>query len=201
MAKFSWIYDGLKTSKPDYDLPVVETERFVVLPSLGSLVSGWLVVVPRRRIPNLCMLSALERAELMHLQNRLASIMRVFEGLPFVFEHGGPYGSVVNCGVDQAHLHMVPLNFNLFDKAVVENDVKWRRSENFIAPISTSHEYLAIHDLSDGRSAVGIPDMPQSQWFRRLIARELGLSTWDYKAFPAYHKMNETLSMLEFAGG
>ena len=38
-----------------------------------------------------------------------------------MFEHGASHtGSIMGCGVDHAHVHLVPLDFNLAEEAVSE---------------------------------------------------------------------------------
>ena len=64
-SRFNWLTDPVQgCEKPLYDVVVDETAEFVALPSLGSLVTGWLLVVPRRRIPSMAFLSAAENEEL-----------------------------------------------------------------------------------------------------------------------------------------
>ena len=197
MAKFEWIYDPSGRLKPDYDTPVMETENFVALPSLGSLVKGWLVIVPRRRMPNLSMLQGAERRDLERLIQRLVPKLQVLNDNLYLFEHGGASDSLLNCGVDQAHLHITPLNFNLFELATSEPDVNWHLipSSRGLIPAEPAEEYLAVQDLATGQAAYGLPASPQSQWFRRLIARQLNVDTWDYKKYPSTQTMLRTLSI------
>ncbi len=194
-SRFEWIVGRDKSLRPQYDIPVFETNSFVVMPSLGSLVAGWLLVIPRRRIPNLSHLNIHEREELRSLVSRVDGYLQHFPGTVFRFEHGGAYGSLTSCGVDQAHLHLVPLQFDLIDIAVRRPDIHWSvaRDRNFLAPSCSDKEYFSAFS-GDGRVAVGLPEAPQSQWFRRLIAKELSLEQWDYRAAPRMTTMQETLT-------
>ncbi|MCW0016062.1 HIT family protein [Rhizobium sp. BT-226] len=201
LEKFSWIVERSEALRPNFDVPVLETEDFVVLPSLGSLVAGWVLIIPRRAMPNLSMLSPREQRELTALEERLTQALTPFGGKLYAFEHGGPYGSVVNCGVDQAHLHLVPLQFDLFAEALSSKEIEWQTLPRFssIVPEPQSDEYLSVASLYDGRVAFGRPIMPQSQWFRKLIAQTLNVGTWDYKSFPEIPVIHQTAHVLSGA--
>ena len=198
MDRFAWI-TGSNCSQPVYDVPVYETSSFVALPTLGALVQGWLLVVPRRRIPNLAALGDGERAELEAILPEIFSLLRIFGGDVYCFEHGGSVGSQISCGVDQAHLHVVPLEFDLFEVATNESDVTWHMQSN--PKVSWQHivngtEYLMIR-ACDRRTAFGSPKSETSQWFRRLIARELGNGDrWNYREYPEFLSINETVSLI-----
>src|ERR1700730_17619345 len=63
--RFDWIVDSTVESDPlPWNIPVREAERFVAVPSKGSLVPGWVLVVPRQRVLNLWRLPDAERDEL-----------------------------------------------------------------------------------------------------------------------------------------
>lgn len=202
MNRFAWITEAsIGCPRPMHDQPVMETTKYVVLPTLGSLVPGWLLVVPRRRMANLSMLTAAETSELESVIATLLPAQQVWQATVFSFEHGGAPGSPLSCGVDQAHLHLVPLSFDLFSSAVQCQDINWTPLPLGTPPWghALAEEYLAIAS-SDGRAAIGYPRMPTSQWFRRLIANRLGRpNEWDYRAHPGIPYIEQTLTY--FGGG
>ena len=53
-SKFSWLFlPGSGGARARYDQVVTETANFVVLPSLGSIVPGWLLLIPKFPIARL----------------------------------------------------------------------------------------------------------------------------------------------------
>lgn len=197
MNRFDWVSLGSEEVRPHYDIPVRETDNFVVLPSLGSLVSGWVLIVPKRRLPNLSYLDVAERQEMKQLIQQVHLILAKEDETVYAFEHGGPYGSLINCGVDQAHLHLVPLGFNLLDLALRQPDVSWKvmpRSQQQFNEKS-NFEYLSVSNLKSGQTAFGKLSETKSQWFRKLIARELNTDKWDYKTHPEYSMLWKTASV------
>jgi len=170
------------------DTFVAETQSFAVVPSLGSLVPGWLLVVPKRRVLNCGMLSESERLELKGLIGHLTEALRRFPGNVFAFEHGPAHiASLAGCGVDQAHMHLVPLEFDLLAVASNAAGVHWNvdACASIADLVHRNGEYVAINDHARGRSIVGCPVEQTSQWVRKVIATELDRTDeWDYRESP-----------------
>ncbi|ENY9928012.1 HIT domain-containing protein [Pseudomonas aeruginosa] len=92
----------------------LESDRFVVYPSVGALVVGHLLVVPKNHYTAL---SLSEPDELVELRGVILDIekihgcMQIQSGDSFIFEHGilDVDQSLMNC-VDHAHLHVLPFS-------------------------------------------------------------------------------------------
>lgn len=199
-ARFSWLFrTAAGESKPDYDWVIFETEHFAVLPSLGSLVAGWLLVVPKRQVANFSQLKQIEFRELSNLLADVKEKLSVFPGAPFVFEHGGPLGSSVSCGVDQAHLHIVPLRFDLIETVQSDPSVHWTDVDSVECLnrlLNVQDEYLYISNST--KSLLGKLEKPESQWFRRKIADAIGnANEWNYRDYPHLELMKETVNALD----
>lgn len=195
-------------SSPDgaddpWDRVLAASRSFVSFPSLGALVPGWLLVVPRRRMINLRAATAPEQLELLAFMSSLASRLRVFPGDLYCFEHGSELiGGPVGCGVDQAHLHIVPLEFDLIDAALSADDaaVSWTEpkvADSFWSTLPAQGEYVSIWRPSDLKGVSGIMSQPRSQWVRRLIAEKVGKgAAWNYKSHPDVQNLLHTVSTL-----
>lgn len=203
-TRFDFITNPSVTGHPRPENCVLaETPGFVVVPSLGSLVPGWLLIVPKRPILNCGRLSAGERMELSGLVEEVTSRLSVFPGTVFAFEHGSARpGSLTGCGVDQAHLHLVPLNFDLLTAVKRQADVAWERHEDLVperySELTALPEYITIRDCASGAGLVGRPIHETSQWVRRVIAHELGRpNEWNYRVHDGQVQIAETLDRLK----
>jgi len=140
---------------------------------------------------NLSGLRSAEWDELDELQARVGEGLRGFGGQLFLFEHGNRMiGGPLGCGVDQAHLHVVPLPFDLLQSAVDtdDNDFEWSvlgAISSFREAVVADAEYVSIMNPSSRTAVAGRVLQPKSQWVRRVIARGLGCADgWDYKRHP-----------------
>lgn len=206
MHRFQAILDAPRSGVEPWNRALAESKSFIAFPSLGSMVAGWLLIVPRRPMLNMRELNTDERSEFHEFATMLISKLSSFSGEVYAFEHGNTtLGGPVGCGVDQAHTHLVPLDFDLIDAAVatLDENIRWTDVGNvatFADAIPSSGEYVSIWRPSDGRGLSGALLEPRSQWVRRVIANRLGREgTWDYKTNPETHNLMQTLKVLERA--
>jgi hypothetical protein len=134
------------------------------------------------------------RERLRGLADVAAERLSVF-GSSVFFEHGSVApASVVGCGVDQAHLHVVPLGFDLIEQVRCDNAVAWT-SVSMSDPwkyIPRGEEYYLVMNAS--HAFVGKPMRPESQYFRKQIAAGIGhAEQWDYKGWPNYGNVARTI--------
>ena len=190
-GKFQWLINQTDSvqSQPLHDILLFETENFAALPSLGNFLRNWILLVPKRPVPCLAGLYGKEVLELLDAARHVTESFKLDPKNVFLFEHGGAYGSPINCGVDQAHLHVVECNFNLIEAAINASDeMQWvgvPSGFGGLKKIVADREYLAVGN--DKKLFVSFPKQPESQWFRKLIAKENNTpDLWDYKANPFY---------------
>jgi len=110
---------------------VLETDRFVAMPSLGQLAPGHLLLVPREHVTSFGELDADTRREAQDLYYRLrVGLSRRFS--PVVsFEHGSPPGaSSGGCGIVHAHVHFVPIGDRSLALPCATGD-GWKPSSEF----------------------------------------------------------------------
>jgi hypothetical protein len=116
---------------------------------------------------------------------------------PIFFEHGpAEVGMALGCGVDHAHLHSVPLAFDLL--ATLNTDMGWRK----VDPDDPWETLRGGDYLLAGYGEKWIacePKVAESQFFRRRIAdAETGGFGWDHNEEPWADNVRRTIE--EFTG-
>lgn len=183
-GRFDWIWGGTSSRHAPWDVDLQPDAPFATVPTRGSIVPRWLMVVPRRPALNVASLPPCERVALLDQAHKIAS--RLAPGQPATyFEHGpAAAGRQVGCGVDQAHFHCVVLPFDLFDALPAE--MGWRDVQaNDPWQSLGSNDYLLASNGKTWKACE--PKFPQSQFFRRVIAAQVGCAeawnhnthTWD----------------------
>jgi ATP adenylyltransferase len=127
--------------------------------------------------------------EMASFKQVLASAVGQRYGSVCMFEHGpSRENSLVGCGVDHAHLHIVPLKFDLFSsvKPFMPPDVLW--SQASFAECQTEYakgrDYLYLEQPT-GAGRIATHASFGSQLFRRAIARRLGMEDrFDWRIYP-----------------
>jgi diadenosine tetraphosphate (Ap4A) HIT family hydrolase len=176
-----------------FNRPVALDEgRAVAVPSLGSFMPGYLLAVPVAHVTASCRISwdTKERfaSFVYELVSRLTSLYR----RPVtIYEHGAclsVQGSQSAC-VNHAHVHLVPGNFDLTTEA--PSQVYKHDSLGEFLKIEESNPYLMLQD--PGGPLLSFNDKPTSQFFRRIIAKRLGIPDhWDYAASPFFDNIKRT---------
>ncbi len=167
------------TSSPEaWDRPVFESANFIVLPSLGSLVEGWLLLVPKQHYISMGALPASLVTEMEEMKAKVSAHVRQEYGETCVFEHGPASASrKVGCSVDHAHLHIVPLTFDIGRAAVpfMPKDAEWVKA----SWVQCQEAHQAGQDYLYFEQPLGCGNISThsefgSQVFRRAIASEIG---------------------------
>lgn len=179
-----------------------ECEHSVAVVSIGALVPGWTLIVPRAHELNM---SAGLASDALHsfLKTTVARIESVFGSRPTLFEHGCAFEeSITGCGVGHAHLHLVPLDFQL-SRAAINFDCarEWIEcSLAEVASIARNREYLFVCDRYDDKHSRGflcVLENSVSQFFRKVIARQLGRDAeFDYRVHEQTDTVLQSLRML-----
>ncbi len=186
----------------DIDKPFMSNNEFVAVASIGALVEGWTLIIPK--IHRLSMKKIYTHAGFAEIMNSVLSPLIHRYGPLVAFEHGAnKEGSITACGTDHAHLHLVPSEESLL-REMRKSGLQWiqcRASD--VASKSGENEYLFYSELYNNevwQNPIGyihVLEHPVSQFFRRLIAARKKMSELsDYKLFPHLDTARQTRKML-----
>ena len=176
-----------------------ETAEFAVIPSIGPLVTGHVLVIPRRHMRSFVRLSVREREAGEDLAAGMArALASTLARRVHRFEHGSSrYGGVIACSVEHAHLHLVPSDVDVWP--LIENAGTWiELGSRSLASVAGDFEYL-MYEHPDGTRLVWITDdVPiPSQFMRRAFAAALGApDRWDWRRDPRPDVIQATLACL-----
>ena len=172
------------------DEPFASNDKFIAIASIGALVQGWSLIIPKAH--QLSMRNIYADSMFCDLVNSVLSSMFYHYGHLVAFEHGAnEEGSITACGTDHAHLHIVPMGKSLLTEHERSGQqwVQCRASE--IAISSEENEYLFYCELDESgawHDPVGylhVLARPISQFFRHRIAERTGQAgVSDYMRFP-----------------
>lgn len=162
------------------DRPWLEDSHYMAFTSIGALVEGWSLIAPKKHALNLLSNYA-DSTFCAFVEAAFDTVAKVY-GRSVVFEHGGQFeGSTTNCGTSHAHLHIVPLSFSLQKSAkAFDASLDWSDcAAKDIRTQAAGREYLFVADEYRGAETSGLLCLlteGQSQFFRRVIAENLGRS-------------------------
>jgi len=180
------------------DEPFASNDEFFAIASIGALVKGWTLIVPK--FHQVSLRNTYSSPLFLDILQSVIPLLVQRYGPLISFEHGANReGSITSCGTDHAHLHLVPLGESLLPE-LKKSNLQWHRCQtNEIASICGDNEYLFYCELdnkNNWKDTIGylhILNNPLSQFFRGLIARRKGVVDMaDYKQFPQLDTARET---------
>jgi ATP adenylyltransferase len=185
-------------SRESWNTPLIESANFKILPSLGALVEGWVLLVPKRHFLSMGSLPESLITEMQQLKEKVCSSLSKTYGKVSAFEHGpGRIQSVVGCGVDHAHLHLVPIDFNLSVAVApyLPNGSRWSAASyaGCRAAARDGVNYLYL-EQPIGRGRIVRDSRLGSQLFRRAVAAHLGVpDEFDWRSNPQLENVTRTI--------
>lgn len=182
-----------------YSRLIRRTSVVDVLAGLGSLVQGYLLVVPRRHVDSVGELSLAEMDEVMRDCGEMSHrIVETFGGEVAMVEHGSS-GETAGSGacITHAHVHLMPISGR---SQIEEFMCPGMHPINDLEPLRQSAARSESYYLvGDGHSALFFTEGPElpSQFARRQWARLLGREAeYDWAVVPELTNARLTVEKL-----
>ena len=86
-----------------------ESDNFVVFPSLGQIVEGYLLIAPKKHYIGVSGIPKELYPELEEVCKKVRNKLSEVYCVPLFFEHGPHKESKGGCCIDHAHIHAVPV--------------------------------------------------------------------------------------------
>lgn len=189
----SCIFCTLDKSKRENTI-LEETRYFYVIPTTGSLVVGYVLILCKRHLYSMTELNNEEKEEYENLLEKYRNIFKsIYKKYPVIFEHGSSNGNTESKAnsIDHAHTHIVNYQYRNEGKMIKKlnfypiNDLtQLTKHQNYILYINQNKEmYMTNH----------FP--PISQLMRLEMAKELNIENqyeWQKARFD--EKIEQTIS-------
>ena len=90
--------------------PLLESQHFVVIPTVGQFVEGWVMAVSRSHRGSLQQHTREELEDLRSILKQAVKIVQATYGQAIVFEHGPSDCLTLHggCSIDHTHVHIAP---------------------------------------------------------------------------------------------
>ena len=158
-----------------YSRIIAKTKNFYILPMVGPLVPGYLLVVPKKHYVSFAFQTESELREAQLIVKTIREIFRKFYGTSVVFEHGALSSCVKGgCCSDHAHLHIVAVDTDIIEQ-FSEKGFEVREIEG-ITSLGTQkkrHRPYLYYENQKDRAVIMDVGVIESQYIRKLIAKKM----------------------------
>lgn len=187
-----------------WDRILFESNHFISVPSLGQLVPGWLLIAPKERYLCIGAIPTSMFEELIAFIDRVTSFVKLAYGPITIFEHGPVQAKTsIGCGVDHAHVHIVPIksNWSLLQEAkrrvpqiCWESALSIKKTKKYY---SINKPYLYLYESASNIQVIGNNSSIPSQLFRKIIAHYIDRPReYDWKEYPELKNIQATIERL-----
>jgi diadenosine tetraphosphate (Ap4A) HIT family hydrolase len=170
---------------PYQDRILYENEHALVVPTIGSIVPNYLLIIPKRHVISCNDLSSEEIESLIQCKKKIEHNV----GNGTIFEHGSlSREKSGGASIEHAHLHFIPVEI---DHSIISNKLDFKKINSIAEINSVDSEYLLIWNKKGIYYAKS--DSVPSQFLRKVIAEYFGVpDKWNWKEFPFVENMQHT---------
>lgn len=199
-GRFSALLADGESGRADHDRPLLQTPDWVVAPTLGAVIPNWLLAIPRETALSFREWRSVTGRSPPCVVEEIISHLHLSGDEVIWFEHGPrAKGTVVGCGADYAHLHLLirpSFSFSDFlNEAITRSGLDWQvlNSDSGYSRLGEDSSYL-IAGSGDRVAFAEDVDRVGSQFFRKIVASLVGLpETWDYRVHSHAGNIRETV--------
>ena len=186
----------------DIDKPILESDDYIAIASIGAFIEGWCLVIPKKH--KLTLAHDYRNQAFLEFASQVSERVSRRYGNTIFFEHGPiTTGSAMGCGINHAHLHIVPFKESI-SETILNGELIWSE-----IPVSAIEDKTALKDYllysddllsSEPIVLLSTPHKPISQYFRMVLAEKTGfMETANYRAHSHMDISIETHKQLALA--
>lgn len=163
----------------------IQTENFVAIPSLSPLLEGHLLLLPKAHLICLAGMGAKLAEEFQAFLSLVARKMKNKYGAAYYFEHGVVRPDDQACGINHAHLHILPMKPDraLAVDHLVTSVFSSNREISLGAALRQSRpeEAYLLHGNELDHLRIASSNRIPSQFMRRAVGKAYGVSIGDWR--------------------
>jgi diadenosine tetraphosphate (Ap4A) HIT family hydrolase len=180
--------------RPIFDTHLFHSSELVVIPAVGPICVGHVMVVSKQHLSNLASFSESQSEEYEALIASISKLPGYSRENLLEAEHGSSSSESGGSCINHLHVNLIP-GFgafgSLFDdqlpKISTANDLKQ------VKPSTAPYIFLRGAGMQRVYDARGVP----SQLIRRALFDKLGRTDWDWAVFPHLDIVKKTLQLWE----
>jgi ATP adenylyltransferase len=163
----------------------LETENFAVIPSLGPLAPGHVILCPKEHYRSFASIPSRHDNEYESLLSTLKNLLRgLYSTDVHLFEHGmAADASRMLCTVDHAHLHVLPASVSVTKILEPYPHIPVGAGLAGLRHLAQTEEYVFYESPTGDRRLIPARDQPlESQYLRQVFAKTLGHACeWNWR--------------------
>lgn len=194
----SAVYDGLGADPSRiYNNVLATYNRFLVLPAVGPLTLGHVMVVSRSHYPNLRSMGEPALRDYNQLINSICCRVPMYHRSGLVeAEHGSREDEMSGGCIVHSHIHLLPGVADQLRRLYTERDEFKMQTSGLETIKDVAPPYSWVRYGEESALIYRVRELP-AQAFRRLVALRLQIEGWDWAAFQRLPLIRQTIKLWE----
>jgi len=177
-----------------------ESDNFIVFPSLGQIVEGYLLIASKKHYIGMGQVPHELYSELNSVHQKVRQVLSEAYESPLFFEHGPTSEKEKGgCCVTHAHFHAVPVQVDILSD--LAKYFKYQKIETFDSlkkQFDKRVPYFFYESNLKEKYLFEVPEIVPSQYVRQIIAFKIGKpEKWDWKTYYGIDELLKTLEKLK----
>lgn len=181
---------------------LLKSKHFAVMPTLGQLVEGWVMVVSFKHKKSIRYHTSEELLDLNNILKRTVNAVQNIYGPTLIFEHGPSDITMLHggCCISHTHIHVVPFRFrNNFLSNIPFNSNLCCSIEELPSIIAPESSYLLV-GFGENLTMLNLYPVNEPlprQFLRRVLAFTIGNNdSWDWRQFHFMENVLRTIAKI-----
>lgn len=177
-----------------------ESNNFVVFPSLGQIVEGYLLIAPKKHLIATGEIPTELYPELNSVYQKVKKVLSDVYESPLFFEHGPiSQNKRGGCCIEHAHFHAVPVKVDILEDLAKHFKYKGIKTFSGIRKqFKKGVPYFYYESNLGKRYLFEIPEIVPSQYIRKIIAYKIGKpERWDWRICLGLDELSKTIKKLK----
>jgi diadenosine tetraphosphate (Ap4A) HIT family hydrolase len=172
------------------------SDNFITIPSVSPLSVDHLLIFPEYHISSLAQLPHNLLPEFIDFVNSINQILSNKHTSIIMFEHGVGKGQQGGCGIDHAHLHILPCSSDLYNNTIIELTNSYNKplftNLKDLIKISNISNYIIIGNSINNMNIYNSTYF-ESQTVRKILCKFLNIEDWDWKKLTNKSNFEQTI--------
>jgi ATP adenylyltransferase len=176
-----------------------EDDFFVVIPALGQIVEGYLIIVPKDHYDSISRIPKELYETFLCLKEKIFIAISKEYTEPIFFEHGSFADSNLGGGcINHGHIHVVPANVDITDVLATTFDLFTINGIEALWKLKPNSAYLYYENEHSDAYYTPVYKLLPCQYFRRLIAQGIGKPhIWNWHYYIGKKELISTVNRLK----
>lgn len=175
---------------------IAETKNFYLVPSVGQIVEGYVLLCSKKHIFGMADLKKDEIVELKIFLKKIRESINEVYGPTVVWEHGSTIcAKQIGGCLNHAHFNIFPIKKHLVKK--LDDSFNIKKIDDISSIGGVKGSYIFLIDDDEKKYILQTNGVTPSQYFRKIVAKELRMEEkWDWRTYIGEKEFVSTIKKL-----